>query len=138
MSEVRILPGSPSLWACEFAAGVAGSIIVAPTNRRPFAAGAIWWFMAASIVGGKMAKRASAAKKSSKQETEQLEVNPGVSASGCWLVYRASPLQTLSVYADHLDVTENGSLIFFIGGSNNAPPQAVIAGNQYLYCTKVR
>jgi hypothetical protein len=118
--------------------GITGAITGAPISCHSFAAGAIWWFMAASIIGGKMAKRVSAAKKSSKQESEQLEVNPGVSASGCWLVYRASPLQTLSVYADHLDVTENGSLIFFIGGSNNAPPQAVIAGNQYLYCTKVR
>ena len=84
-----------------------------------------------------MAKRVSAAKKSTKQEPEPLELNPGMSASGCWLVYRANPMQTLSVYADHMDITENGTLIFFIGGSN-APPQAVIAGDQYLYCRKVR
>jgi hypothetical protein len=94
--------------------------------------------MAASIVGGNMAKRTSAAKKSSKQEAEPLELNPGVSASGCWLIYRASPLPTLSVYADHLDITENGTLIFFVGASNSAPPQAVVAGDQYLYCTKIR
>ncbi|MPZ36626.1 MAG: hypothetical protein GEU95_00955 [Rhizobiales bacterium] len=84
-----------------------------------------------------MAKRTSAAKKASKQESEAHELNPGVSASGCWTVYRPGPLPALAVNADHLEITENGTLIFFIGGSN-APPQVVIAGDQYLYCTKVR
>ena len=89
-----------------------------------------------------MAKRTSATKKSGKQESAKqesvpLELNPGVTTSGCWTVYRSSPLPALTVNADQLDITENGTLIFFTGGSN-APPQVVIAGDQYLYCAKVR
>lgn len=84
-----------------------------------------------------MAKRTSAATKTGKRDSETHDVNPGVKASGSWTVYRPAPLSALSVNADQLDVTENGTLIFFVGGSN-APPHAVIAGDQYLYCTKVR
>jgi hypothetical protein len=84
-----------------------------------------------------MAKRVSTAKKAEKSEKKAHDLNPDVTSSGCWTVFRPSPLQALSVNADQLDVTENGTLIFFVGGSN-APPQVVIAGDQYLYCTKVR
>lgn len=84
-----------------------------------------------------MAKRASVTKKTSKQETAAVDVNPDASASATWIVYRTGPLPALSVNADHLDITENGTLIFFVGGSN-APPQLVVAGDQYLYCTKTR
>jgi len=84
-----------------------------------------------------MAKRTSAAKKANKSEPDTHDVNPEVTSSSRWTVFRPSPLQALSVNADQLDVTENGTLIFFVGGSN-APPQVVIAGDQYLYCSKVR
>jgi hypothetical protein len=84
-----------------------------------------------------MAKRANATKKSKPDKSEAHELNPGVSASGRWTVYRANSLPALAVNADQLDVTENGTLIFFVG-SSNAPPQAVIAGDQYLYCAKGR
>jgi len=81
-----------------------------------------------------MAKRSSAAKAEKTSDVEEL--NPGVSSTALWTVYR-SGLQPFSINADHLDVTENGTLIF-INGGNNGPPQVVVAGNQYLYCTKVR
>ena len=81
-----------------------------------------------------MAKRASAAKADKKPEVHEL--NPGVSSAAVWHVHR-SGLPPLSIGADHLDITENGTLIFISGGANG-PPQAVVAGNQYLYCTKVR
>jgi Tol biopolymer transport system component len=82
-----------------------------------------------------MAKRANATKKTKKDNSEAIELNPGVSAAGRWLVYRADSLQTLAINADQLDVTENGTLIFFVGGSNE-PPQAVVAGDRYLHCAK--
>jgi hypothetical protein len=86
------------------------------------------------MFGGIMAKRATAAKAGKTSDVEEL--NPGVSSAAVWHVHR-SGMQPLSINADHLDITENGTLIFISGGSNG-PPQAVVAGNQYLYCTKVR
>jgi hypothetical protein len=84
-----------------------------------------------------MAKRASSTAKASKGSSLTNEINPGVSSNGAWEIYRSAPLETLTVNADQLDVTENGTLIFLIGGSNG-PPQVVVAGDQYLYCSKVR
>jgi hypothetical protein len=86
------------------------------------------------MFGGIMAKRASAAKTEKKSDVQEL--NPGVSSAATWNVY-SSGMPTFSINADHLDVTENGTLIFINGGSNG-PPQVVVAGDQYLYCTKVR
>ena len=83
-----------------------------------------------------MAKRASATKKSKNDKPDAHELNPGVRATNRWNVYRATG-PTLAVNADQLDVTENGTLIFFLGNSNE-PPQAVIAGNEYTYCAKSR
>jgi hypothetical protein len=83
-----------------------------------------------------MAKLASAATKT-KSKSFVDEVNPGVKATAAWNIYRSAPLTTLAVNADQLDVTENGTLIFLIGGSNG-PPQLVVAGEHYLYCSKVR
>ena len=78
-----------------------------------------------------MAKRARTAKPDSH------EVNPGVRAAGTWKVYRAGTMGTLSVNADHLDVTDSGALIFMVGHAES-PPQIVVAADQYLYCAKVR
>ena len=78
-----------------------------------------------------MAKRAGAKK------SQFEELNPGFKAAGAWVVYRPGTMSALSINADHLDVTDSGALIFMVGGSN-APPQIVIAADQYLYCTKVR
>jgi hypothetical protein len=78
-----------------------------------------------------MAKRARSAK------SDSHEVNPGVRAAGLWNVYRAGPIGTLAVNADHLDVTDSGALIFMVG-SSESPPHIVIAADQYLYCAKVR
>ncbi len=63
------------------------------------------------------------------------ELNPGVNSASLWNVYR-SGMPPFSINADHLDITENGTLIFIKGGTDG-PPQVVVAGNQYLYCTKV-
>jgi hypothetical protein len=81
-----------------------------------------------------MAKRASATKKSKNDKPEARELNPGVHATNRWTIYRANA-PTLAVNADQLDITENGTLIFFLGNSNE-PPQAVIAGTEYTYCEK--
>jgi hypothetical protein len=92
--------------------------------------------MSGRCLGKNKAKRLSAAKRANKDKSSIHEVNPGASATGAWTVYCSAPLGTLTVNADQLDVTENGTLIFIIGGSNG-PPHVVIGGDQYLYCTKV-
>lgn len=81
-----------------------------------------------------MAKRASTTKSTTKSQPH--EVNPGVRAAGTWNVYR-SGLETLSVNADQLEITDSGALIFVLGGANAAPP-VVVAANQYLYCARIR
>ena len=81
-----------------------------------------------------MAKRARTTTSITKSQTH--EVNPGVRAAGTWNVYR-SGLETLSINADQLDVTDSGALIFVLGGANAAPP-VVVAANHYLYCARVR
>jgi hypothetical protein len=81
-----------------------------------------------------MAKRARITKPTAKPEVH--EVNPGVRAAGTWNVYR-SGLETLSVNADQLEITDSGALIFILGGANAAPP-VVVAANQYLYCARIR
>jgi hypothetical protein len=81
-----------------------------------------------------MAKRARSTKSTTTSEAR--EVNPGVRAAGTWNVYRAG-LETLSVNADQLEITDSGALIFVLGGANAVPP-VVIAANQYLYCARVR
>lgn len=83
-----------------------------------------------------MAKRAKPTNKPKNAKPDAQELNPGVHATNRWNVYRANG-PTLAVNADQLDITENGTLIFFIGNSNE-PPQAVIAGNEYTYCAKLR
>jgi hypothetical protein len=83
----------------------------------------------------KMAKRAKKNTRNAPSATH--EVNPTAAGSGTWAVYRSAPLEALIVNADHLDITENGTLIFLLGGTNG-PPQVVVAGDHYLYCTKVR
>ena len=81
-----------------------------------------------------MAKRARTTKPTTTSQAH--EVNPGVRAAGTWNVYR-SGLETLSVNADQLEITDSGALIFVLGGANAAPP-VVVAANQYLYCARVR
>jgi hypothetical protein len=81
-----------------------------------------------------MAKRARTARPTAKSETH--EVNPGVRAAGTWNVYR-SGMETLSINADQLEITDSGALIFVLGGANAVPP-VVVAANQYLYCARVR
>ncbi len=81
-----------------------------------------------------MAKRVRTATLTAKSQAH--EVNPGVRAAGTWNVYR-SGLETLSINADQLDVTDSGALIFVLGGANAAPP-VVVAANHYLYCARIR
>lgn len=80
-----------------------------------------------------MAKRARTTKPTT--ISQAYEVNPGVRAAGTWNVYR-SGLETLSVNADQLEITDSGALIFVLGGANAAPP-VVVAANQYLYCARI-
>lgn len=81
-----------------------------------------------------MAKRARTQKPDTKLQAH--EVNPGVRAAGTWNVYR-SGLETLSINADQLEITDSGALIFVLGGANAVPP-VVVSANSYLYCARIR
>src|SRR5690349_13866639 len=92
-------------------------------RRRAF--GALW----PACPGGAMAKRASAAKAAKK--SDPVEINPGISAAGQWVVHRVGQ-PALAVNADQLDITDSGALIFIVGGAHTLP-SLVVAADQYLY-----